>query len=135
MGEVEDASPIRQLLERESLAAIAEPSRVRLRACAATAGQVVVADQHHVARFGGALCDERHTGQYEAHDQERNVKGCAHGGVFYAVGGASRGASVTTVSMCGVWGNMSTGCIDSIAYSWRTISCKSRASVSGLQET
>src|SRR5262245_42486457 len=109
MGEVEDASAVRQLLERESLAAIAEPI------------QIVVPDQHHVARFGRALCRQRRTGQQQAHEQKRSVKGCAHGGVFYAVEDACRDESVTTVSMCGVWGNMSTGCIDSIAYPCRTI--------------
>ena len=153
MGEVQDASPVRQLLERESLAAIAEPV------------EIVVADQRHVARLGRALCGQRRTGQCEAHDQKRDVKGSAHGAYsssgFHVPGSTfaqlrtserrrpnlhpEHGTwnmelliyfdMTTTVSMCGVWGNMSTGCIDSIAYPCRTISCRSRASVSGLQET
>jgi hypothetical protein len=70
MGEVEDAPTVRQLLECESLAAVA------------LAVQVVVADQHHVARFGRALCRQRGTGQHETHDQERDGQGVAHGRVF-----------------------------------------------------
>ena len=70
MREVEDAPPVRQLLERESFAAVAQ------------AIQVVVSDQHHVARFGRALRHQRGTDQHETHDQERDVKGCAHGRVF-----------------------------------------------------
>ena len=43
--------------------------------------------------------------------------------------------STTTVSMCGVWGNMSTGCIEAIVYPCCAMRVRSRASVSGLHET
>ena len=54
--EVEDAPPVRQLLKGEPLAAVA------------LAVQVVVPDQHHVARFGRALRHQRGTGQHQTHD-------------------------------------------------------------------
>jgi len=41
----------------------------------------------------------------------------------------------TTVSMCGVCGNMSTGCTDRTWYPCRAIAWRSRPSVSGLQDT
>src|SRR5207247_9332841 len=40
-----------------------------------------------------------------------------------------------TASMCGVCGNMSTGCTHSSWYPWRARSLTSRASVDGLHDT
>ena len=75
MRQVENAPAVRPLLERQALAAVA------------LAIQVVVPDEHHVARFGAALRMHRRYARgslSQCQTATRDVQGIAHGRVFYA---------------------------------------------------